>query len=182
MQGVADDLKSSTLPHETKKRYMEAVRSVYQRMPKVAVERFNKYTSGATYYADESTLTDAITGGDSSKLGGKLARGAYESRTGILHLDSDNLGLKAREVYAHEFGHAIDGPDKEISSSREWMEAWKEEIQGGGLTTYATTKPSEGLAEFTRLLYGTEHSDKLIRKKFPKASAVFDKWDIWRKG
>lgn len=71
--------------------------------------------------------------------------------------------------------HAIDGPGREISNSPEWQRAFQKEISRGKLSKYATTSPSEGFAEFGRLVYGNKVSAGELHRKFPLAAAVWQK-------
>ena len=115
-----------------------------------------------------------------------------EAAAGQLHLDGDyDFGgvergryggvevMPAGDVYAHELGHAIDGPDMALSKSKEWQEAFEGEIAYSvwqsmaepKLTEYGGSAPHEGLAEFTRLLYASDVPTAKIAEEFPKASA-----------
>lgn len=88
-----------------------------------------------------------------------------------------------REVYAHEFTHALDGPDLEISGSEDWQSVWKKEIHGDfmsyRLTEYGATNATEGFAEFGRLLYGTDIPLEKIERDFPEASKFFKSKGYW---
>lgn len=129
-------------------------------------------------------------------IGGALLSGGG----GQLHLDG---GMKAREgqvmagahggteqsareVYAHEFMHAVNGPQKQISNSSRWMEAYTSEIgadasKGGEprLTQYAHTNPDEGLSEFARLLYGGVVPLDRVEREFPISSKFFKEAKLW---
>lgn len=90
----------------------------------------------------------------------------------------------ASEVYAHEFGHAIDGPGKEISRSPEWAEAYAKEIGPAAgpeprLSGYATTSAAEGFAEFARLVYGGKVPAAEVERAFPLASRLFKEHGLW---
>ncbi|HVK13351.1 MAG TPA: hypothetical protein VM597_31645, partial [Gemmataceae bacterium] len=82
----------------------------------------------------------------------------------------------ADAVYAHELGHVLDGVEWNMSSSPEWRAAYRAEIDAAGeapLSDYARTSPSEGFAEFSRLLYASKVGTAQIRAEFPMASAFF---------
>ncbi len=95
----------------------------------------------------------------------------------------------AHSIYAHELGHAIDGPTKEITRSAEWQDAFKSEIEHTDadynarlepkLTRYAGKKDSEGLAEFSRLVYGSDVPHAQVARDFAKATAVFKARGLW---
>lgn len=120
--------------------------------------------------------------------------GAYlKASGGSLHLDGGipgtsggTHGSKAQstaEVYAHEFMHAVDGVDEQISKSARWLEAYDKEIgpKSGEpqLSGYAQTKPSEGLAEFGRLVYGGLVPLDRVEREFPVASKFFKEAKLW---
>jgi len=92
-------------------------------------------------------------------------------------------GLTSAHVYAHEFGHVIDGPDLELSNSEDWKAAYAEEIVAEGketpLTSYAKKSSSEGLAEFARVLYGGGFRQEQVKKLFPKCCQFFVERGLW---
>ena len=109
----------------------------------------------------------------------KILKGAFD-REGVLHLDGGGVpyGRPARleEFYGHELAHAIDGLDHEFSSSREWKQAWKEEIEHTDFLGYnARMKPSEGWAEFGAMVFSGTVSLKDVKDIFP------DCLKFWRK-
>lgn len=210
---ISKFIDSSSSPHDRKATYADSVRSVVSRMPQAAHERLLQTVKGITFHPDinaigKAAYDDAMkspyptidtqrnafvgTNPDSLKAGG-----AYIIHNGHLHIDgdfnqeqsaSDKYGtlVKAHEIYAHEFGHAIDGPSKAISSSPNWKEAWNAEISGNWLSNekaklsrYAATSPEEGLAEFLRVLYASDISTDKIRHDFPKASSIIDSHGLW---
>ena len=84
--------------------------------------------------------------------------------------------------YAHEMAHAIDGPGRQLSSSDEWDRAWQADIRRDAagelshpVSRYASTSPSEGFAEFARLVYGVGTSVETLQTKYPAATAFFEK-------
>lgn len=125
--------------------------------------------------------------------------GAYITKEGgQLHLDGGMSGVSnpgvhgggsqaTHEVYAHEFGHAIDGPALQVSNSARWQEAFAKEIGPGvkaedgspRLTRYAQTNAQEGLAEFCRLVYGGEVALSTIEQEFPIASKFWKEARLW---
>ena len=131
---------------------------------------------------------------------GKLVFGGafLKAGKGSLHLDGGYGGAdmpagahggraqSAAEVYAHEFTHGIDGPQHQISNSTRWLEAWDKEIgpesrQGAEsrLCLYAEQDPSEGLAEFGRLVYGGVVPLDQVEKEFPIAAKFFRDAKLW---
>jgi hypothetical protein len=98
-----------------------------------------------------------------------------------------------RHVLAHEIGHAIDGPKAEYSSDRKWISAWLGEVGSSGfaglltgpgrkkvtLTKYAKESPSEGFAEFSRLLHGSDVPLADVERKFPRCIAYWRSKKLW---
>jgi hypothetical protein len=76
---------------------------------------------------------------------------------------------RLEDVYAHEFGHDIDGPQYELSSDPAWIAAFESEIKGGGLTEYASQDPHEAFAEFARLMLSGEYEPGAVKAAFPAA-------------
>jgi hypothetical protein len=123
--------------------------------------------------------------------------GVYMNGFKHVHVDGDGPGANtkgrhgkdfglAHGIYGHEFTHAIDGPSHEISKSPEWQSAFAKEIAHDPaaeppLTRYAGTKPSEGLAEFGRLVYASDVPHAQIAKEFPQATAIFKAHGLWPK-
>src|SRR3984957_3167219 len=129
-----------------------------------------------------------------AKGAGNVA-GCYNNSNGKLHLDGSNekafygrygyfAGSLEDEVYAHEFGHALDSSEGKhaVSGSEEWGNIFQEEFidkskdlgeYSASLTSYANTSPSEALAEFSRLLYGSQISMNEVQREFPKATEFF---------
>jgi hypothetical protein len=173
-------------------------------MPEPAVKAAHANLSGVTFHASTRSLTDSIIKESSDpkememKLGGRTAGGIYfsgGSRAGRMILDGESkhstgASLQSKSdtagTYAHEIGHAIDGPGYKHSGSAEWQEAFGEEIASKDsigrhrLSTYAATKPQEGWAEFSRLVYGTDTDRGSIEKAFPKCSAYWKKHGFWQ--
>jgi hypothetical protein len=95
----------------------------------------------------------------------------------------------AHSIYAHELGHAIDGPRKEITGSKQWQEAYAAEIGQTDaerasraepkLSWYGGTRDSEGFAEFARLVHGSDVPHAQIERDFPLSTAVFKDRGLW---
>lgn len=122
--------------------------------------------------------------------------GAYLPALRAVHLngsfDEPSPDLEGRllpdnpthHVYAHEFGHAIDGPEHEYSSSPQWLDAWSSDLRPrpdgeAALTKYAATRTSEGFAEFARLVYAGGVAENTIASEFPKMSSFFKERGLW---
>jgi hypothetical protein len=185
-----------------KKAYGDGAEYVFSRMPPAALERFRNGTGGVQWHGDANSIKEAFAAATNKPVPKGTIGGMYAYGKKELHLDGPfrqraDVAMKkdrmsVHEAYAHEFGHAIDGPKHEYSNSKEWQEAWAKEIGdnrgndpkmipslGIGkdgkhtLTGYATTSPAEGFAEFSRLLYGHQVSIDRAEKRFPGCVAFF---------
>ena len=148
--------------------------------------------------ADVNDAVDQIREGTTSLAGLYIAKtngvyvdGGWKPTTNRLqgrHGFAMGQEIPTEQVRAHEYGHAIDGPNKEYSKSAEWRGpdgAWTKDIMGAGkdapLSEYGGDPryPSEGFAEFCRLLYGTDIPTAQIAKDFPNASKFFKDRGLW---
>jgi len=178
------------LSKEQTDHYRKSMGKVLGAMPKAALDKLHASNHSFNFHGTTDEIGNAalesaygMPGANKAKLqaykekfdSGELKPGAaYSVRTGKVHLDGDlNGNYPAHEVYAHILGHALNGPDKAVSKSPEWQDAWQSEVKG--LNKYAGKNPSEGMAEFSRLVYGGKMSPEDIQSKFPKASAAFAK-------
>lgn len=171
---------ASHLPEAQRAKYTEAMRKCFDYMPVPIAQAVMRNTGGVTFYADTKEITEAIT-----KYGGKVSEGkrtggfwslVLGDRVGTLHLDGgsetgDEFPQEAREVYAHELGHALDAHNR-YSNMSEWEDAWKAEIDQDGdpVSRYARTNTSEGFAEYHRLM---NTAPGVARREFPKCWAFF---------
>jgi hypothetical protein len=206
------------LTDEQREHYGRAVARVVRAMPKEALDRVAAHLDRMSFHpsikdipqamidqlADQPGLTptqrDAIRK-QYDYLKGMSIGGVYMNGFKTVHVDGDagnpnragrhgqGFGL-AHSIYAHELTHAVDGPDKQLSNSPEWADAYKGEIAfdraaakagkvAPPLTDYAGEKPSEGLAEFGRLVYASDVPHSVIAEQFPKATAVFKSRGLW---
>lgn len=111
--------------------------------------------------------------------------GLYDQNTGQMFLDGPTMFSDGEEggdlVYAHEFGHAIDGENFQFSNTPDWGDAWKTELanswlgKAGPIGDYAGGSRREGWAEFCRLVYGQGVNPDELRKRFPRSTAFFEK-------
>lgn len=180
---VAKSLRTSGVPDAQERAYRHAADQVIGRLSEKAAERLAKNVSSATFYSDTEALTRALAAKNSAVAEqmsrGARVNGAYAPQTGALHLDGG--GLQAGErlaeagVYAHEFGHAIDGrAGAKISEGEAWRSAWRHEMEGSALLSkYAAKSPAEGFAELSRALHGGAVPRADLEKHFPKSLAVW---------
>lgn len=145
--------------------YELGLRDVFRKMSLKMVNHALKHMRRIVLYPSVDSITEHVkkTGGigirDGEKVGGFWGEDVYAG--GSLHVDGGIDpsgpgkwdGTTAESIYAHELGHAIDYRDK-YSKTDEWQRAWRSEINQPEvpLSKYATTSPSEGFAEFIRLV------------------------------
>lgn len=194
---------SSGLSDGHKKKYGEAMRTVLSAMPDKAIGRVLANLKGSNFYGSVEELADNLhrMGHIDNEMMSRIQKtkgypgGMYSPRKMEVFLDGDQqhspgeaFGGSTRDThgtYAHELSHALDGVNKEHSRSEEWLEAYRDEIEkpsasgGHRLSKYAKKKPSEGWAEFGRLVYGTNTDRARIERMFPKASAYWKKHGFW---
>lgn len=129
-------------------------------------------------YAPESMIANGLCG---------VVAGKYVITTDNIgssaNAKTSSAGFKSgppsEGTLAHEMTHVIDKGHAH-SDSKEFQAAFGKEIKGNDrLSKYAGTKPSEGFAEFGRLLYGTNHPHDKIEKAFPGVSAYFKSKGLW---
>jgi hypothetical protein len=179
-------------PHlapEQQAEFHSAAARVVGRMNHAAIQRFAKHVKGYAFHRDTQHVTDAVLAQNpavaAKMLSGTRISGAFDRKRGVLHLDGPQVALEGKRqstehVYAHEFTHAVDGPGKEISNSPAWQEAWKAELAQGGLSKYARTSASEGLAEFGRLLWAAGDKGKTAAQlHFPRCAKVWKEHGLW---
>ena len=194
---VASAVKSAKgLSDEQRKAYASAAAKPLAAMPAKAHERMAKNMKSMQFHPDVKAVglacMDESLAGDLSdkdkvyvkglrdkiESGEVVVGGVYSAGPQSVHVDGEVApGMSASGAYAHEWTHAIDGPDHELSNSSAWSDAHKAE--GARLGEYAASSPSEGLAEFGRLVYASDHSPEKIERAFPKASAFFKENGLW---
>jgi hypothetical protein len=172
----------------TREQY-DGMKTVIAKLSPTALQRIDAHTKDVRFYGDRKSLTEELAKVE-PKLKDLLAKGStigggYNRRDQSLHLNGyfyskEEGKIPAATGYAHELTHAIDGPKHEISNSKEWQDAWESEVKSGSLGQYATTKPSEGLAEFGRLVMTGKMNRQEVEKKYPKCSAVWEQHKLWQ--
>lgn len=186
MKGAADTpsratadgwVKESGVPEHLAEQFASDMSHVLDVMPhgcrKAAEEAVNEYGGGVKFHADLKAVTDAC-----SAAAGKAEKGqvggfvTYHARGDAARVNVDGgAGTEdARGIYAHEMGHAVDCGRK-YSEDKKWQSAWKSEIFNGKtlLSRYARESPTEGFAEFHRVL--CEKGVAATSAAYPKCGA-----------
>lgn len=163
-----------------KKAFSDAVKLVESKLSAKAKERLGKNLKGFVFHGDIEDLTAALVERSpdlKNELKGKNAGGAYSKKSGEMFLDGggriDGKKVGTDAVYAHEYAHAIDGPELELSKDQGWREAWRAEAQK--VSNYATKTPQEGFAEFGRLVFSSGLGTDQLRERYPLSMAHWEK-------
>lgn len=178
---------------ETKSLYRNAFVDVLARMSDNAACMMDENVDKIRFFGTTGLLTASLDI-EAYKQGRRAAAGFSHFRPthyGDLFLDGAGLNNASdmpelMEIYAHEFSHAIDWvrpvdaldaddyPIKgyTISSTTEWLHAYETEIDTGTspLSNYANWSPSEGFAEFGRLVM---LHPNYAKRAFPAC------WTVW---
>jgi Protein of unknown function (DUF935) len=195
---------ASNLTEGQRVRYAMAMNDVLDVLPKAALDRIAANVKTASFHGNPLGVGKAAIAAALARPGitpeqrqnienhdemfkrEKLRpAAAFLPKAGTIHLDgAANSNFPISQVYAHALSHAIDGPDHAISNSPEWQAAWKAEIAGKlseepKLNRYAQGDPSEGFAEFGRLVFGSNASAAKIEEKYPLAVAALKKHGLW---
>jgi len=187
--------EQGNITEQQSKDFAEDLKANLYLMNTKSLSRVMKNIDQINFYKDTDTITKVnyklrglpppqpgdVVGG--FFISTQIKEGPNISYEGSLHLDgdySDNKYIQypqmRKEVYAHELSHAIDG-FHEYSDSKEWFNAWMDEIHTPGLmeqkfplSRYATSNQHEGFAEFGRLVLTQARQ---ARDEFPKM------WKVW---
>ncbi len=171
---------------------VKAAKDVASKLTPAALSRLSESVRSVKSYKDTDGIKEAFNKipGVSPATDDEDVGGFYDPVNGTLHIDGgfgsiykDSLGesnLSAKGIYAHEVTHGIDAQLNSrgkrvyaLSAMPAFRDAFNEEIADGQLSDFATTHPSEGFAEFGRLLYGSDVPIETVAKRFPKTLAYF---------
>lgn len=155
----------------------EAARFVASRLTPTVYQRLseNRITSLVSHQ-DVPAISSAwkrLTGEDDGAV-----EGYYDSATGEMAVNGEDPA----GTLAHEMAHALDssglGGYWQISTSDEWKSAWRRELCSGEPSEYAATDPTEGFAEFCRLLWAHPEGRNVAAHKFKSCSLLAYKYGI----
>lgn len=169
---IAQGIQKSGLKPEQAKAYAGSAQKMYEAMPAKARERYDQHVKAINFHSTTSDLTKTIIEKSDDpealkeRIGTGKASGCFRKSSGELFLDGDGDKLNQDHIYAHEFAHAVDGPKNELSSTKEWQDAWTEEA--AGISNYATRTPAEGFAEFGRMVHASGLDETQLTERFPK--------------
>jgi hypothetical protein len=185
---IAKKLRARKAEH-----FRQSLTSALSAMTATALERAKRsLVGGFHFHNDTGNLTQQYQLRYRTKQTYELA-GWFDMRDGTIDVNGDPSTQAASEIYAHELAHAVDwargeeqGGRFEFSSTAEWKDAWKQEIDTGHrgaelagdyppLSEYAWKDPGEGFAEFGRLVHNNR---ELAERKFPKCWEAWKKWGL----
>lgn len=192
---VSEWLRRSSLPPEKTERYGHAAATALDGMPAPCLAKFLERCGRIDFHLSVSDITDAF-----AKISGKRPNapiGGFFTyfkgdEQGEIALDGgadtgeayDMGGASAEDaagIYAHEFTHAIDGPNKTYSSTPAWQQAAAKEIlrppyaDEFPLSKYGAKNPNEAFAEYGRLLL---NNPPVARERFPKCYAAWKEFGL----
>lgn len=197
LAGVAASIKANkSLTAKQRLHFFNSAQDALKGMSPAALERLSSHVGGVSFYGSHADLKEGLANMQATPEKAAYIRGINGTIGGcaqkvngkqVLHLDGDYSeqtrkaqaktggSQLARDTYAHEFSHAIDGPNNELSKAPEWQAAWKEEIKGGKvrLSDYGKTSASEGFAEFGRAALTVDKAK--VKAAFPKCYAYWQK-------
>ena len=159
-------LRSASLPIKQGRLYRAAALRVLKKMSHESLLRLEDNLTSYYFYPDLNAV-GATTGNRPDALA------FYRASNGSLHLDGGEKGDTIHDIYAHEYTHALDGPDDEISGTAGWKAAWQEEIvEEEGLGGAGLESPAEGLASFGELMLRGRREAAM--SKCPKCVAFWE--------
>jgi hypothetical protein len=142
--------------------YRAAAEKVIKAMGPKALERWNANVEMITFYPDTGSVTRFARSlrpdlDDAVDIRGLCARNPSQPHLCSLHLNGggdtgDRFSRNTCDGYAHEFAHAVDWSNGELSPlslTQAWKDAWQEnkDVINGRLDV-ADQSPSEGFANF----------------------------------
>jgi hypothetical protein len=170
--------KHPNIPIERRGEYARAAGIIFERMTPTALVRLVQNVREISFHLSLEELTADLARSHrvvAARLAvGRPVGGAYVHQFRQLHLDGGDKDRDIVELYAHEFGHALNGPFREISGSRSWREAWGTELRSNQLSLLAATGPHEGFADIARFLYSGRRHIHDLERSFPSC------FRIWR--
>jgi len=165
--------------------YRAAGGKIIDAMGPKALERWNANVESITFYPDTESITRYARSlrpelDDVVDIRGLCARNPSQPRLCSLHLNGgsetgDRFSRKTSDAYAHEFAHAVDWGDGELSPlslTQAWKDAWQEsqDIINGRLGV-TDQSPTEGFANFAIFVWNYPED---ARRHCPAC------WRLWK--
>jgi hypothetical protein len=147
---------------------------IFERLTPALEARLCRHVKDIQFFESPTALAEYLNRCYPRRRGRRTATaGAYLYRVtekeGILLLNGtldDRYTTTA--TYAHEIGHALDGPPKIVSNRSDWKRAWSMEIKGqGSLSEKARESAYEGFAEFCRYVMTSRLDEITLKSLFP---------------
>jgi hypothetical protein len=180
---LADTLELSS---KQKQAYAQAAETLFRCMTAIALRRVRAHVREIVFFPSLEELTVELARTDLKirrlLVAGIMVGGAYDAATQQLFIDGDDLEDSIAGIlghYAHEFTHAIDGPERQISNHPLWKQAWREEVVPQRLSRLALESPREGLAEFGRIMYTEKGARGRLTRKCPLSVEVWKGFGLW---
>jgi hypothetical protein len=159
-------LRAAKIPKKDAKRFKNAAERVLGNMTDEGLRRLKDNLNAYYFYPDLSALR--------AEAGLETTLGFYRGSNRTLHLDCGEEGRDSiHHIYAHEYTHALDGPNDDISGLKEWQEAWQEEmVEGYAFGEPGAEAPDEGLAQLGELMLRGKRAEG--RRRCPKCVAIWE--------
>jgi hypothetical protein len=167
--------------------FRAAAHAIFDQLTREAIERFNRHVAGYRFFPDTHQLSLHCVPGYAT-LPANLqpifrASGSYNWLTRELELDGSDhftgVPVSIQDRYTHEFGHAIDGPNYEISDTQDWQVAWRAEIQPNPPNPNASTDQRERFAAFSTMAFGSTAKRTALEQSHPLCVAVWRAHNLW---
>lgn len=167
--------------------YRDAAFAIISFFTVSAANRFNAHVRGYRFFSSLDELSAHCVPGFSqvpqTLRQYVLAVGAYNVQTEEIEVDGGGrfagFVFTTQDRFAHEFGHALDGPQRDISSTSEWRGAWQAEIVPHPPNLNAQTALHEGFAAFAAMVFGTQADRTALEQTHPACVQVWRSWGLW---
>jgi hypothetical protein len=178
------------LPEEHRQEYQRSADAILERMTEHGLRRLRAHVNAFRFFNDVDEMMVELYGEyaavrQAMAMGQTITDG-YDPESRCLLLDGgeeDNPHRSTLARYAHEFVHAMDGPERELSNAVQWREAWEREIadrrKRRPLSLYARKSPREGLCEFGRLMYSEIIPRAVLAVTHPLCTTYWKGRGIW---
>ena len=151
---------------------VSAAHAVVNHLSQEALLRLVKNVSRVQFHATAASINAELLSRGNKR---RTAVAFYSYEDGSLHLNGgsdtgERTSFTLAEIYAHEFGHAID-TNGTASLSQYWESAWLKELANDQLTPEASKDTVEGWGEFAQVAILTPDE---ASSNFPKC------FEIWK--